>query len=390
MDSLVNRGLDWLGGEDRESLPRGPDRWAQSQQVTGPEPESIRDRYRARAYRQVGAEGAEDFNAMDPRIRNTRITGSYADMYMSNPDVMKWAGEAAYASDLVGVGIAATDGANSIPIPGLPGMDLGDGLELGADVDTELLNDLLARGNAGIYEDLMWQHMAMQEGGIEMMRASAEAGEIPEGQMVGWEEIAAGEAALREAQASGDQDAIAAANERIWAGNHELLRFEQREFAQSLVYDSSPEARALFERISPGMVSPIPGGTSFVNDRDAHGESMGDADIGNREDRWNWVDRTMSREYREREEGNNPAMMRDMRRFSANADVGVPGLPVNTEDPLDTELPSMPDIPYLPRALREGRRAVNEGVDWIDRHTPDLPRLPTWQDMRNVDLNPFD
>src|SRR5687767_473409 len=107
--------FDWLGGSDRDSVPQGPQRFEESQHPTGPEPVSIRERYRQRAFRQVGAESEAEFQNMDPRQRNTRITGAYADMYMANQDTNKWAGMAAYASDLVGVGITGTDAANQIP-----------------------------------------------------------------------------------------------------------------------------------------------------------------------------------------------------------------------------------------------------------------------------------
>jgi hypothetical protein len=359
MFDWVPNPMDWLGGDDRASVPQGPDRWAESQQVTGPEPASIRDRYRSRAFNQVGAANEEEFNNMDPRQRNTRLTGAYADMYMSDTDTMKWAGMAAYASDLVGIGIAGTEVAGGIPL--LPeGMDT-------AGIDNAELNRLLAVGNAGVYDDLMWQHMAMQEGGIEMMRAAAEAGEIPKEQMAGWETIAAGRTALDEARASGDEEAIAAANETVWAGNNALLQYEQQVFLQNLVYDDSPAARELFDRISPGMVSPIPGGTSFVNHRDARGQDIGGgADVGDADQRWEWIRDSMAPEYRNREENEHDSMMRDMRRFSANADTGLPGLPVNTEDPLDFEMPGMPDIPYLPMLLREGGEMIDGAVDWID------------------------
>jgi hypothetical protein len=375
MDWLPNP-LDWLGGNDRSSVPQGPGRFEQSQQVSGPEPESIRERYRQRAFRQLGAADEAEFQAMDPRQRNTRITGAYADMYTSDSDSNKWAGMAAYASDLVGVGIAGTQVAGGVPF--LPeGMDM-------AGIDNDRLQDLLARGNAGVYDDLMWQHMAMQEGGIEMMRQAAEAGEIPAAQLAGWETIAAGRAALDEARASGDEAAIAAANDQIWDGNNALLHHEQAVFLQNLVYDESPEARALFEQISPGMVSPIPGGTSLINHRDETGQSLGDTDVGDRDQRLDWVMNRMAGEYRDREENHGDSMQRDMRRFSANADTGLPGLPVNTEDPLDFEMPAVPDIPYVPRIMRTIRENLPEMPSLPRLPDIEMPSLPSMRDIRRA------
>lgn len=346
-------------------------------QATGPEATSIRERFRQQAFAQIGVSSAEEFEQMDPRQRNTLITGAYADMYMSDPDSMKWAGMASYASDLVGVGIAGTQAANApLPIgPGLvpnpmQGPSIGDGIN-GA-VDTELLQQRLAEGNAGIYDDLMWQHMAMQSGGIDMIREAAEAGEIPAEQLEGWERIAEGRRRLDAARESGNEAAISAAQEEIWQGNGSLLHYEQNTFAAENVYEADPETRELFRTISPAMVSPIPGGESFANFRDRTG-AEGDIDIGDREQRVAWSTGAMLSEYRERETGNNDAMMRDMRRFSANADTGLPGLPVNTEDPADFQLPEVPDLPYVPRIM--------EAIEDAGIGRPLMPDLPSMEDV---------
>ena len=365
--------FDHTGGSDRASIPQGPDRFEQSQHPTGPEPVSIKDRYQSRAYQQVGAKNQSEFDHMDPLQRNTRLTGAYADMYMANEETNKWAGMASYASDLVGVGIGGTTVAGAIP--GIPkGMDM-------AGIDNKKLHDLLAKGNAGVYDDLMWQHMAMQEGGIGQMREAAKHGEIPPEQMAGWEKIAAGNTALQDAKKSGDKEAIAAANDKIWGGNNTLLQFEQQKFLQNLVYDESPEARALFKQISPGMISPVPGGTSFINSRDKNGQT-GTPDVADADQRWDWINKTMAPEYRNREENQHGAMEKDMRRFSANADTGIPGMPINTEDPLDSPMPSMPDIPYLPKILRTAKEAMPQMPQMPQMpHLPSMPQLPSMPRM---------
>jgi len=368
--------MDWLGGNDRDKVPQGPDRFEQERKkhaaeqaspTAEPESASIKERYRQRAFKQLGASNEKEFTDMDPRQRNTRITGAYADMYQSDSATNKWAGMAAYASDLVGVGIGATEVAGGIP--GLPqGMDM-------AGIDNKKLNDLLAKGNAGVYDDLMWQHMAMQEGGIDSLRKAAKSGELPPEQLAGWEQIAKGKAALEKAKASGDKKAIAAANDEVWGGNNALLKYEQEVFLQNLVYDESPEARALFKQISPGMISPVPGGTSLINHRDKTGQGTDGTDVGDKNQRFDWISKSMAPEYRNREEKENGSMQRDMRRFSANADTGVPGMPVNTEDPLDIETPKMPDIPYLPKALRT-----------VQEYLPDMPdlKMPELPSMKDV------
>ncbi len=340
---------------------------------------SVRDRYRAQAFARIGVSSEEEFNAMDPRIRNTLITGQYANMYLSDPDSMKWAGMASYASDLVGVGIAGTQLTNA-PLPIGPGLmpsppmgpSIGDGIN-GA-VDTELLGTRLAEGNAGIYNDLMWQHLALQQGGIEALREAHECGELPDTQLEGWEQIAQGQAALQEARANGDEAAAEAAQELIWAGNGALLHHEQSIFAQENVYDRDPATREVFDTISPALVSPIPGGESFANfnDRTRPGE---DIDIGEGSQRVAWS-RQMLADYRAREEGNPDAMRRDMRRFAGNADTGLPGLPVNTSDPTDFQMPTMPDIPYAPRL---GRMLDDAGIGM-----PMMPAIPSFPTMDQV------
>jgi hypothetical protein len=210
----------------------------------------------------------------------------------------------------------------------------------------------------------MWQHLAMQQGGIEALREAAACGELPETQLVGWEQIAKGQTALEEARASGNEAAIQAAQEMIWSGNGALLHHEQSIFAQEHVYDRDADTRSVFDTVSPALVSPIPGGESFANfnDRTRPGQ---DIDIGERDQRVGWS-KQMLADYRAREQGNPDAMRRDMRRFSANSDTGLPGLPVNTSDPTDFQMPTMPDIPYAPRIGR-----------MIDENLPRMPELPS-------------
>src|SRR5688572_7856095 len=70
----------------------------------GSQSQSLRDRYQTQAYATLGMT-QQEFENMDPIERNTRINAGYAQMYMSNPDVMKWAGMASYASETVGAGM---------------------------------------------------------------------------------------------------------------------------------------------------------------------------------------------------------------------------------------------------------------------------------------------
>lgn len=106
-------------------------------------------------------------------------------------------------------------------------------------------------------------------------------------------------------------------------------------FLQDLVYNSSPENRDTFQRMTNltslvpgvGMPSPVPGGEGF-QDRDRT-DAPGDvrADVGNIDQRWDWIEHSMLPSFRDLEE-NRPAEMQGyMQRFHDNAGSSTPGLP---------------------------------------------------------------
>jgi hypothetical protein len=336
---------------------------AQPQPAAEPEQQSLRDRYMAQAYGALGVD-QQTFQTMDPVERNTLINGAYAQMYMDNPDTMKWAGMAAYASETVGAGMMQ---AQALDIPGvqqLTGAPSGDRVA-----------EIFAQGNGELFEDIYWQHLAFQQGGIEELRRAAEEtpGSIDERQLECWATIAAGQEALADARESGDDAAIQAAQDQIWQGNGDLLQFEQREFLREHVYESAPDARDATRFLSSdwnvaGVGSPIPGGESFNDFRDRTG-ATGTPDVGDTDQRWDWISQSMLPSFRDRETNHNEDMMADMQRMVANRETGIPGLPLNTEDPLSSpmQLPTwvprslnLPDLPSLsdigemldPRKLR--------------------------------------
>lgn len=337
--------------------------------------QSLRDRYQSQAYATLGMT-PQQFEGMDPVERNTRINAAYAQMYMDNPDVMKWAGMASYASETVGVGMMQ---AGALNIPGVQGMT-------GAP-DGDRLRQLFAQGNGELFQDIYWQHLAFQHGGVDELRRAAKEspGSVDPRQIAAWAEMDDGQRMLREAQASGDQAAIQAAQDRIWQGNGDLLQFEQREFLRKHVYESAPDARDAVGFLSGpwnvlGVNSPIPGGESFHDYRDRTGRT-GTADVGDTDQRWDWISNSMLPSFRDRETNHHGDMMQDMRRMVANRNTGVPGLPVNTEDPLDSpthlpswvptslHLPSMSDIPKMLPSLPS---------------MPSLPSLPSMSDVRDA------
>jgi hypothetical protein len=300
---------------------------------------SIRERYQEQAYAQLGLT-REQFETMNPIERNTLISGAYADMYSANRDTMKWAGMASFASDTVGLGMMSA-----------PAMDL-----LPGGPDGGQLRDLLAEGNGQLFQDIYWQHMAFQEGGIEELQRAAEAGEVDPQQLAAWSVIAQGQEALSEARASGDEEAERAAQDLVWQGNGDLLRYEQQVFLQDLVYDSGPEARDTFKRMTAitdmvpglGMPSPIPGGESFQSHRQESGAS-GKADVGNIDQRWDWISNSMLPSFRDLEENRPEEMTGYMDRFSANARSGMPGVPQLPR--VRSQLPGLPRMDGLLRRM---------------------------------------
>jgi hypothetical protein len=308
----------------------------------GPPAPSIRDRYQEQSYEQLGLT-REEFETMDPLERNTLITGAYARMYAEDPDAMKWAGMAAFASDTAGVGMM---GAGAMDL--VPGGPDGDELE-----------NLLAQGNGELYQDIYWQHMAFQQGGLEELQQAAEAGEVQPAQLAAWAAIAEGKEALAEAKASRDPEAIQAAKDRIWQGNGDLLQYEQQVFLQKHVYDQSPDT---FTRMTDatgllpggGMPSPIPGGESFQDYRDRTDAPGGRADAGDVTQRWDWISNSMLPSFRDLDENRHGEMVAYMDRFQDNAESGQPGVP---------QLGRLTGRPMVVPRLDETLRLINSPYD---------------------------
>ena len=371
---LLNPLLGPLFGEKHEPAP------AHTPVQAGPdaEPQSIKDRYSSQAYAQLGLT-KDQFESMDPVKRNTLITGAYAGMYENNQDTMKWAGMASFASDTVGLGMMGA------PIMGqIPGGPDGDKVK-----------ELLAGGNAQLFQDIYWQHMAFEHGGMKELQEAAKAGDVDPVQLKAWQEIAEGKKALDEAKKGGDAAAIKAAQDQVWQGNGDLLAYEQQTFLQKLVYDSSPEAREAFQKMTNltgmipgvGMPSPIPGGDSFQEYRDDKGRT-GAADVGDKDQRWDWISNSMLPSFRNLEENKHGEMMGYMDRFQANSSTGIPGIPQAPRLPFP-DIPSFPSIPI-------------PNIPWPKLPDIDLPHIPIphlpdipWPRMSDIELprlgtgNPF-
>ena len=204
----------------------------------------------------------------DPLLRNRRISELYAALYNSNTAAFKWAGNAAFASHLVGDAMA--DAWKAHLVVGDPPLT----------PDPKVGFDLLAKGNLAVYDDLYPQHLAFQAGGLAEIQKLLDAGLINQGQRDAWKQIS---------------DGLSQANkELVWNGNEALLKFEQQITLQTKVYDVAAD---YFKDLTntnnpfiPAMRSPIPGdNVSFQDFRETDADVPDDASIGDFSARWEWI-----------------------------------------------------------------------------------------------------
>jgi len=283
---------------------------------TGPNPalahegQDLKAKYQEAAYKAMGIDEKE-FSTMDPIARNGLINAAYAKMYKKDPETYKWAGMAAMASDKAGTGMMQTYM--------LEGADVVPGADKAADAvgapDGKKVRDLLAKGNAGIFNDMMWQHMAFDSGGIGEMQKAFKEGSITKEQLDGWSKLADSKEKMDAAKKSGNPEDLKKAQDGIWEGNKGLLK-EEQQFVQDLIYDESPESRAAFKFLSGpmnvmGVTSPVPDGTKFGDHRKGKG---GGNDVGNFEQRWKWIEDDMLPEY-QKFESNSSAMDGEMDKY---------------------------------------------------------------------------
>src|SRR5262245_52292988 len=129
-------------GYSEEDRPRPLDRT----EMFDDEHASVKARYEAAAYEKLGVE-RDDFEAMDPVIRNRLSTRCYAGEYLEDPDDLKWAGMAAYGSQTVGEAMMESRLLDDVPVlPGLMGAPHGESLE-----------KILGEGNGGLFQQIGWQ-----------------------------------------------------------------------------------------------------------------------------------------------------------------------------------------------------------------------------------------
>jgi hypothetical protein len=220
-----------------------------------------RAQWKSRANRRIELIPGNPADRATVLKRNEYVTAAYAEMYLRNPAVYKWAGMAALTSAAVGRGMYM------IHYLKQSRMGLMIGL-FGREVAT--VSDMLGAGNLAVFEDIYWQHLAYERAGIAELERIARAGALDARVLHSWRQIEQG-------RRTGNQALI-------WAGNRGLLHYEQQQVLQPAVYDGDPE---LWKALSGWILSPIPGHTETI-------ESFAPgANIGVFDDRWEWIEQRM-------------------------------------------------------------------------------------------------
>jgi hypothetical protein len=189
------------------------------------------------------------------------ITETYAEMYLRNPAVYKWAGMAALTSATVGKGMYL---ALTMRYTGLTALVGLFHREAGA------LFEKLVEGNLLVFADIYWQHLAFEQAGLAELDGIYQEGGLDRLALDAWRLIDEGRRDGQPAQ--------------IWQGNIELLKFEQERVLQPGIYDAHA---GLWQEVAGWVPSPIPGQVETFGDFHAGGN------IAVFADRWRWIERRM-------------------------------------------------------------------------------------------------
>ncbi|MEI8308314.1 MAG: hypothetical protein WCF99_14750 [Chloroflexales bacterium] len=243
--------------------------------------------------------------------RNRAITAYYAQCYLQQPDVFKWAGMAAFASNQVGIALqvaevlmaprtlvaAPEDGGNagllalgvrlyqqSLSLVFTVPVALHD-----ATIRPLLLNDLdlLKQGNDQIFDDIAWAHLAYIQAGLGEIEANVSESEQPY-LIQGFRMIDAGAKKLADPAQSD------AGKELIRKGNITLLKQEQQ-LTLAGVMERLTSIGKLIISLGGAMdfqdaSRNTPGGSWFTNYFGILPVLSGRASLARFEDRWKWLE----------------------------------------------------------------------------------------------------
>jgi hypothetical protein len=209
-----------------------------------------------------------------PLVRNKIINRAYAELYLENPEIFKWAGLAAFASASIGEKMELLAAGNLLRVPALA---LGEKTSASLNLLSgalDLTYNLIGRGNKAIFDDIYWQHLAYREGGLTEMTALFEEGSLPPELYLAWRMIDQG-------WQTGDEDLI-------WAGNTLLLKYEQKEIIQPVLYEGMLNqplwkiVSKLHDMLGLLITSPVPEEIQSFRD------CVPGGNLGRYQDRWKW------------------------------------------------------------------------------------------------------
>jgi hypothetical protein len=250
-------------------------------------PKPTKEDYEKIALEKICLSPDTDFNTLsrnDWRNINELITGRYAQLYLTNPGAFKWAGMAAYASDLVGTGMGT----------------------LGRSPLHDEFFFALKDGNMNLYMSIGWQHeVYLTEGlaGLERLYPQTQ-GVLGEIQITSWRMI--------------DEGIKSGNTELVWLGNAGLLSYEQNVFLQQISYDPHRQTwQWVSEHPLIPTFSPIPfDSTTFVKYMKETNPGVS-PDIGDPTQRWDWISNSMLPKYMQLETQNSKVGL-DMTKYAAD------------------------------------------------------------------------
>ena len=178
--------------------------------------------------------------------RNHAITSQYARWYLHSPDLLKWAGAAAFASHRVGLALLPYDliveDGNAIAIANTIDNSI-DELVLLSDLD------LVRQTNNLVFADIGWAHLAYlsPDGGIGIIEQASQEGNVAQELLDGFRAIEKGQKLLIDSDAD-----RSTADSYIWQGNSILLRHEQLNTVQKQ-FDKFQKSFSIFLSIATTM-----------------------------------------------------------------------------------------------------------------------------------------
>lgn len=220
--------------------------------------------------------------------QNILITKAYASMYLTDTSVYKWAGMGAFASLLVGAGIASGKGVDIIYDRFFSDGDQQTSTNKRRNLTN--LDNMLIAGNKAVYRDIYWQHLVHRDAGVdallELLQEPSFIAKRKSMLIEGWKTIGEGQRKKDPA--------------KIWQGNALLLEYEQKITLQPIYSRYSQ----LANQLSYIMVSPLPDHYAPFK------LSYPNGSIADVTARWGWISRILLPEWKRQDASSLEARIR--------------------------------------------------------------------------------